>query len=157
MRLKLGAGKEAEEGYINVDIRELPNIDIVSNVMDVKFPANYFSEIKAIDLLEHLTFVECKRLLRRCFYWLEPNGILIIQIPNLDFLLNLVLETGEHEGMRWIYGSDGEGETNHPFGFHKWGYTEKSIKHILVSIGFTVLSLKEWCARFAYRIICVKR
>ena len=157
MKLKLGAGQEPEHGYINVDIRDLPNIDVVSDVMFLKFPANYFSEIKAIDILEHLTFVNCKLLLRRCYGWLEPNGIINIQVPNLDFLFKFVESTGEHEAMRWIYGSDGEGDTKHAFGFHKWGYTRKSLSDILLNIGYEILVFKEWCYNFAYQVIAVKR
>lgn len=55
-RISLGAGQEIEKGWVNVDLLDLPGIDVVHNLMEFPYPfesetADY---IKAKDLIEHL-------------------------------------------------------------------------------------------------------
>lgn len=56
VRISLGAGTEIESGYVNVDLLDLPGIDVVHNCMEFPYPFEDESAeyIKAKDLIEHL-------------------------------------------------------------------------------------------------------
>lgn len=57
MKISLGAGTEVEgEGWLNVDMLELPGIDVVHNLMEFPYPFKdaVADFIKAKDLVEHL-------------------------------------------------------------------------------------------------------
>jgi len=154
LKLKLGAGKEARLDFLNVDIRLKPRINLIVDVNYLHFNLGSFTEIQAIDLLEHLSNVDGKRLLRKCFNWLQPNGSLLLHIPNMKHLASII---NDHEALRWIYGSDGEGDTNHPYGYHRWGYTEHSLRKLLESIGFNYIHINEDCLGFGLNVVAVKK
>lgn len=96
IRLNLGAGKEPEEGFVNVDIVELEGIQVVHNLMHFPYPfgdgtADY---IKAKDLVEHLAVntpdgkSTIIAFIEECHRILQTGGTLWIQTPawDADFL-----------------------------------------------------------------------
>lgn len=91
-RISFGAGHEAEQGFTNVDIVDMPGIDVVHNLMHFPYPfedecANF---IKAKDLVEHLaTHLPDGRntliaFIEECHRILKPGGVLWIQTPSWD-------------------------------------------------------------------------
>lgn len=93
-KISLGAGEEAElaEGWVNVDLVKLPNIQVVHNLMEFPYPfedgcADY---IKAKDVLEHLDhYTKDNRpsviaFVEECARILVPGGTLWIQTPRYD-------------------------------------------------------------------------
>lgn len=56
MKINLGAGGDPKEGMINVDMLDLPGIDIIHNLMNFPYPfqTNSADYIGAVDLVEHL-------------------------------------------------------------------------------------------------------
>jgi len=88
LRINLGAGEDAFPGWINVDMIDLPNIDVVHNLMKFPYPFedNSASEIKAVDVIEHLPPYIGEdhgviKFLEECHRILKPGGILYIQTP----------------------------------------------------------------------------
>lgn len=82
MRLNLGAGTDIRPGWVNLDLVDLPGIDVVHDLDILPWPLNdgAFDEIAAIDIFEHvgdpLGFVaECWRIL-------TAGGLLIVQSPH---------------------------------------------------------------------------
>lgn len=112
-KISLGAGTEIEQGkdWVNVDLLDLPGIDVVHNLMNFPYPFEDESadEIKAKDLIEHLDHYVPKVMVgpmnrpRNDFYKpnrvgqptiiafieeahriLKPGGTLWIQTPRFD-------------------------------------------------------------------------
>lgn len=95
VRINLGAGEDTAEGWINVDMMDLPNIDVVHNLMNFPYPFEdgIAQEIKAVDVIEHLPpyIGEAHgviKFLEECHRILAPGGTLFIQTPGwkADFL-----------------------------------------------------------------------
>lgn len=96
MKLNLGAGTIPEDGWVNVDLLDLPGINVVHNLSLYPWPFEdgSASEIKALDILEHLpNYTKDDRpgvvaFITECWRILEHHGKLFIQTPgwNAAFL-----------------------------------------------------------------------
>jgi len=161
-RLNLGCGPTPKPDYYNVDIRPFEGVDLVADIRTLKFPDETFTEIHCKDMIEHISFAEAKQLLRNCHGWLKPKGVLLLHTQNMQFLGARIAETENYddpfhfEVLRWIYGTGGEGDTNHPNGFHKWGYSRQSLSKILIGIGFRILEAETTCSGFGMAFVAVK-
>lgn len=75
IRLNLGCGHIALDGYINVDMRELPNVDVAATVDDLPFEKGSVDEIFSAHLVEHFPQEELRRKLLPYWYaCLKPGG-----------------------------------------------------------------------------------
>ncbi len=111
-KVNLGAGTDIQPDFINVDLVELPGIDVVHNLMHYPWPFDdaTVSHIRAIDVLEHLppyigeksgviAFIEeAHRILqpggelyiqtpgwRAEFLWIDPTHVRGFDIQSMDF------------------------------------------------------------------------
>lgn len=92
LKISFGAGLEPEEGFVNVDIVDMPGIDVVHNLMHFPYPFEDSSAdfIRAKDLIEHLaTHLPDGRntliaFIEECHRILKPGGTLWIQTPSWD-------------------------------------------------------------------------
>lgn len=88
MKLNLGAGSRAKDGYVNVDAAAIPGIDVVHDldVLPWPFADDSADRVEAFDVFEHVDnpvgFVtECWRVLKpgaevyiHTSYWRSKNG-----------------------------------------------------------------------------------
>lgn len=81
MRLNLGAGSDIRDGWVNVDIADVPGVDVVHDLDAVPWPFGdeQASEILAFDIFEHVTnplgfMAECHRIL-------AAGGLLTVRSP----------------------------------------------------------------------------
>lgn len=92
MNINLGCGEDIEPGAINVDMVDLPGVDIVHNLMEFPYPfldgmADY---IKAFDVIEHLAnYTDDKRpsvvaFIDEMYRILKRGGKLEIRTPSYD-------------------------------------------------------------------------
>jgi predicted SAM-dependent methyltransferase len=92
LHINLGAGADAKEGFVNVDLLDLAGIDVVHNLMDFPYPFEDASavEITAYDVLEHLDHYSKEgrpaviAFIEECHRILQPGGALFIQTPRYD-------------------------------------------------------------------------
>jgi len=112
MKLNIGCGKKYEIGYCNIDLYETLVADKLMSAMDLQFEDNCSEEIKAIHLLEHLSFFEAIYALSEFFRVLEPGGKLIIETPDLKKACQHYLDSTKEqkkEILGWIYGIPHDG------------------------------------------------
>lgn len=88
LRINLGAGEDLQAGWTNVDMIELPGIDVVHNLIHFPYPFEDSSaiEMKAVDVIEHLpTYIGeahgVIKFLEECHRILKPGGTLFLQTP----------------------------------------------------------------------------
>ena len=88
VRLNLGSGNLPVEGYLSVDARKLPTVDIIADVGKLPYGPDSVDEIFSAHLIEHFTMEVMKRELIP--YWrslLKPNGIFRVIFPDLEAMI----------------------------------------------------------------------
>ena len=95
IKLHLGCGKNYMKDYIN--------IDIISNIADIKIDINDLSlyetesvdEIYASHVLEHFKLIQLPVLLKEWNRVLKKNGLLRIAVPDFDSCVKYYTETNK--------------------------------------------------------------
>ena len=141
MKLHLGCGKKHLRGYLNIDILDGPEIDLVSDVRFLReIPNSQVEEIYACHILEHFGRHEIQNVLAEWYRVLLPNGILRLAVPNFDACVKYYTQNAE-KGIKDILGLIIGGQRNQ-YDFHKMIFTKDSLRNLLQEAGFT--SIKEW-------------
>jgi len=141
IKLHLGCGNKKIEGYVNVDCRYLPSVDVVDNVRFLRsFKENSVDVVYASHVLEHFSRWDYQQALERWYALLKPTGILRIAVPDFKQIAKYYLKTGrlrDVSGM--LYGGQDYLENNH---FWCWDYEE--LKKDLLNIGFSDVRRYNW-------------
>jgi len=84
LRLNCGSGDlpMRQSGWLNIDEKEQPGVDVVLRVPPIPWDDNSVSEIYAGHFLEHLDQREGKNFLNECWRVLLPGGTLGIMVPD---------------------------------------------------------------------------
>lgn len=88
LRLNLGCGHIPLPGYVNVDFRDLPGVDVVAAAGDLPFEPTSVGEIFSSHMLEHFPLEELRRVLLP--YWislLRPGGLFRAIVPDADAMM----------------------------------------------------------------------
>jgi len=139
MRINIGCGKKFEPEYINVDLYEDLIADKLMSAISLNFEDNFCEEVKAIQIIEHLTFFEAIYALNEFFRVLQPKGKLVLEIPDLMKTCQLYLKSNDEQKkiiLGWIYGVPDKG-LQHKFCFPAYLLTE-----ILENTGFKNIMTK---------------
>lgn len=89
VRLNLGAGHICFDDYINVDERQIRNIDVVADIRQLPFAENSVDEIYASHLIEHFTRHEFETVILP--YWfrlLKAGGKIRVILPDLESMID---------------------------------------------------------------------
>ena len=149
VKLNLGCGLDKRIGYINIDVREEVNPDLVWDLryVPLPFPDNSAEEIIAKDVIEHVPWRKVRALLRDLYRILKPCGVIYIQVPDLEaiakkVILNPDFRYGDLSGFEaisfWVYGAQ-----DYPENTHKAGFTIPTLKRLLEEIGFRVKDIRN--------------
>jgi len=81
MKLNLGVGRKAREGWVNVDRQQYPGVDVLWDLDDTPWPWDWrvFDEILALDIFEHLD--DMTGAMDECWRVLKPGGLLRVRGP----------------------------------------------------------------------------
>lgn len=114
--LNLGCGTDLQQGYDNIDIRDLPGV-IKADVRNLPYKPESVDEIRAIDIYEHIPFRESQTLLNHWVSLLKPGGVLIIQSPSIEVLArNILISTSIKDieiSIAFIFGNQDYKENSH--------------------------------------------
>jgi hypothetical protein len=88
LRLNVGCGHKPEADRLNVDMRELPGVDIIANAMKLPFSEGELQEIFSSHVLEHFPLEQLRRqLLPAWFKLLRQGGELRAIVPDAQAML----------------------------------------------------------------------
>ena len=91
--LQIGCGPQVAPGFINLDYRWVPGVDVVWDLnVPLPFPAQRFQGIFAEHVLEHLDDDTLLKVLKEALRILRPGGGLRIVVPSLEIYARRYLE-----------------------------------------------------------------
>ncbi len=134
VRLNIGCGHIPLDGYINVDMRELPGVDIVAEAADIPVEPGSISEIFSAHLMEHFPQEEIRR--RLLPYWrdlLVEGGLFRAIVPDGEAMLaGAAAGTYPFEDFREVL----FGAQDYDGDFHYNMFTPESLSILLQEAGF---------------------
>ena len=138
-RVNLGCGHIPLEGFINVDMRALPGVDVVTTVDELPFEKGSLDELFSAHVLEH--FPEDELRMKLLPYWislLKPGGIFRAVVPDHEAMIDRCAK-GEmsFEDFRRVTVGDQEYEGN----FHYNVFTPKSLSVLLERVGLSAVTV----------------
>lgn len=88
MKLNMGCGRKIRKGWINLDVRRLPGVEVIHNLDKFPYPFkdNHFDEIELEHVLEHLDNpIKCLEELWRIS---KPNAKITISVPHWSHFIS---------------------------------------------------------------------
>ncbi|MTI53319.1 class I SAM-dependent methyltransferase [Geosporobacter ferrireducens] len=141
IRLNIGSGMESSDEYINVDLRELPGIDLIADARNLPFSSGMISEIFAAHLIEHFSKLELKKgVLLHWFDLLKKGGKLVVITPNIEAMIKAYYsEKISFENLNEVIFGGQEYHEN----YHFCMFNIETITNLLKEIGFTSVNVIE--------------
>jgi len=164
MKLHLGCGGDIRPDYINVDLYS-PHAEIKDDIVELEqLKPGVYEEILTNHTLEHLSFEDAERALRRWYELLQPGGVLNLETPDFkQSCLEFATEQFENladrystllrlkrEGNWGIYTTWGRmrnifGAQDTPGQFHKSGWWKERLHVELMAVGFREIRILRSC------------
>lgn len=137
-RLHIG-GNVRVEGWEVLNANPAPYVDHVCNANSLpQFPDNTFAEIYASHVVEHFDYNgELIDTLREWHRILEPEGMILISVPDLDILASFMLDKDRLTiderffVMRMIFGGHID-----QYDYHLVGLNEEFLTEYLLAAGY---------------------
>ncbi len=134
LRLNLGCGNIPLAGYLNVDRRSLPGVDIVAEVDELPFELEEVDKIFSAHLLEHFPKEQLRReLLPYFFNLLKEGGEFHAVVPDAEAMIR------EYSSGHYSYDDMREvlyGAQDYDGDFHFNMFTPLELNDLLVEAGF---------------------
>lgn len=134
MKLNIGCGGTRKEGYIGVDIKPGPNVDVERPAHNLPYLDGEVDEIYTSHMLEHVAHIDWT--LKEFARVLRTGGLLSIRVPNFEIYVREWLEGTEDYREEWglinIFGWQGRG----PGMFTRTGWTCARFNRMLPKFGF---------------------
>jgi len=141
MKLHLGCGTKILNGYINIDVRQLEGVHIVSSIDNLSmFTDNSVELIYCCHVLEHLSRHDVLKTLKEWNRVLKPGGVVRISVPNFEAIVehyNEYKDIGKIRGL--LYG----GQT-YPENYHYNIWDMQSMTKQLEEAGFINVTKYDW-------------
>jgi len=94
IKLNLGSGDVRFDGFVNVDLYDT-TADIQADICNTPFHDGTVSEIKCIQVIEHVPYNKSEDIFREIYRLLEPSGFADIETPDIDVIAKRIVDTGE--------------------------------------------------------------
>ena len=134
MKLHVGCGSKIFPGWTNLDIDDLPNVDITDDARILsKIPDGSCEIIYACHIFEHLGRHEVEDVLQVWNKKLVKNGILRLAVPDFEKTITWYQKTSKLEDLLGLL----IGGQKTKFDFHKMIFDKKYLSSILIKNGFS--------------------
>ena len=143
IKLHLGCGTKILAGFLNIDIRSLPGVDIVSSVDNLPmFADNSVDLIYCCHVLEHVPRANMPAILNEWRRVLKPGGTLRVAVPNFQAVVE---HYKAHSDLPRLLGLLYGGQTyTENFHYNIWNF--KTMKAVLEAAGFDSVGQYDWRA-----------
>ena len=156
MKIHLGCGNVYKKGYVNVDAYDESVADKIMFAHQLEFEDNVAKLIECIQMIEHLGAAKSIYAVSEMFRVLQPEGILVIETPDIEKAFQRFLKKGEEDRkylMNWIYGLDIPGM------LHRYCFPMELLSRMLQEAGFVDVKITQINSKSnqpALRAICRK-
>ena len=133
-RLHVGCGSEIIPGWCNIDVQDLPGVDIVLDVTR----GFSFSDVDLIyceHFIEHLRFDQGFSFLDACYDSLSAGGVLRLSTPNLEWVYLTHFTAGLTDIPKMISNTFMLNRAFYGWG-HQFLYSREVLREVLKAIGF---------------------
>ena len=134
VKLDIGCGNAKLDGYTGVDA--FTGADIKAEMWSIPLEDGSVEEIYSSHALEHVPMGQVHATLVEWCRLLKPEGKLVLQVPNFDYVAKFWL-THKPEEHAWaemiVFGNQA-----HPGEFHKCAFTPMGLQGDLQQAGFVV-------------------
>lgn len=146
MRLHVGCGARRLPGYVGVDVRRTPAVDVVWDAR-APFHAGVGVTNESVDevyhcaLLEHLTLAEVRVTLHNFHRVLRPGGVLRSSVPDFEAIAEAYLTDGfPLDKLRGLL----YGRGNYPENVHRTMFDRETFTRLLTDAGFVDVADYDW-------------
>ncbi len=149
MKLHVGCGSVSIPGYVNIDVRYLPNVDVVDNAEFLrKFEGKEIEEIYCCHVFEHINRWRIGAVLKRWYDLLRPGGVLYLSTPDFEAVVNHYNQCHRMSSLiGLLYGGQ-----DYPENFHHTCWDFISLKTELEIAGFDHIERYDWRTHSAYAV-----
>jgi predicted SAM-dependent methyltransferase len=138
-RLHLGCGDRYIPGFLHVDIRPLPHVDIVSGLDALPMFGDATADlVYASHVLEHFGRHQTHAILTEWHRVLKPGGVLRLAVPDFAQLVRVYQDRGD---LSEILGPL-VGRQDHPHNYHYNVFDRPSLTAQLEAAGYR--DVREW-------------
>lgn len=146
-KLNIGCGSRRLAGYIGIDAIPRPAADMVAPAWAIPLPDNSVDEIISLHLWEHFYRWECDAVMHEWRRLLKPDGLLVLELPNLlkccQNILTGKVRGGKDPNQLGYWGLFGDPREKDPFMSHRWGWTPSTLSAFLKEHGFYYIREEE--------------
>lgn len=87
MKLEVGSGYHPTPGFVHLDVNPALPVDVVGSAWPLPFRTGSVDELRAVDVLEHLSYRDTDRALREWARVIRPGGRLYVQVPDAERIM----------------------------------------------------------------------
>jgi hypothetical protein len=134
LRINLGCGHLPLDDYVNVDMRDLPGVDVVAEIHDLPFGEGSLSEVHSAHVLEHFTVEDLRRrVLPRLRELMRVGGRFSAVVPDAETMI-AEYNAGRYsfEDLRLVT----FGEQEYEGDFHFTMFSCQELEELLKEVGF---------------------
>jgi len=137
IKLDLGGGDHPAQGYINVDAKYYPQVDLMLDITKLHevFPPQSVDGITCRDTLQCFSYVDVRRILKSWRQILKPRSKISIQVYDVNAVVS-AFKAGEIDFDKFrslIYGRQKDEYT-----FFRNCFTEETLTSLLERSGFAI-------------------
>jgi hypothetical protein len=143
MKLHLGCGQKRLDGYVNIDFPASEHTvqtervaDLYADLTGLRYPLGSLSEVRLHHVFEHFPRPRAMALAAAWASWLEPGGLLWIEVPDFERAARRSLawwrsRRERRTALRHLHGSH-----EASWAVHWEGWTPSSLRQLLGGSGF---------------------
>lgn len=139
-KLHLGCGNKKLKGYINVDIRPDPCVDIVADLRSLSLEENEFDLIYSCAVIEHFGRKEWYALLQSWTRFLKPGGRIYLSTSDFDAITERYQQTGNLEELLGLI----IGGQKYEYDWHGMVFNFSILKKALEELGYENVHRYDW-------------
>jgi predicted SAM-dependent methyltransferase len=143
-KLHIGCGPRYLPGFLHVDVKALPHVDIVCDMFDIHkhVAPGTVHEIYACHVVEHVSRHRVVELFRIFNTLLATGGVLRLAVPDIGKAIELYA-SGRYSLYPDLYGQFWGGQRD-DHDYHAIGFDFGLLRDIMVRAGFDAVQRYDW-------------